>query len=315
MKDKLNIIYAGTPSFAVPSLEVLVKADFFVSHVLTQPDKRAGRGMKIIQSPVKQKALELNIPVLQPESLMDDLIYEKIKKINPDIFVVAAYGLIIPQKILDLFRCDALNIHASLLPRWRGAAPIHRAIQWGDNEIGITIMKIIKQLDAGPMIRKSSIRNDNLTTGAATAMLAKLGANLMKEVIRDLENKKPLIYEEQDESFATYAEKITKQEARLNLDDSAQQVIQKINAFNPFPGVYSYFRGKLFKIWRAKKVSIKDQKNKFGYLFVDDKKLYLGLKNETIEIEEIQIEGKSKMTAIEFIDGYKIVQQELILNE
>jgi methionyl-tRNA formyltransferase len=315
MKNKLNIIYAGTPQFAVPPLEILAKSNFLISCVLTQPDKRAGRGMKIIQSPVKEKALELSIPVLQPESLKDDLIYAEIKGMKADIFIVAAYGLIIPQRILDLFDYGTLNLHASLLPRWRGAAPIHRAIEAGDEELGVTIMKVVQKLDAGPMIKKASIINDNLTTGVATEKLSILGAKLIKDVISDLKDGKVLSFEEQDESDVSYAEKINKLEAKLNFANNPKQLIQKINAFNPSPGLHYLFRGKLIKIWQAEIAKEDFHNHKYGYFSVQFKRLFLGVKGGAIEIKEIQIEGKSKMSAIEFIDGYQIDHQELLLNE
>lgn len=315
MKNKLKIIYAGTPEFSVPTLEILTNSNLMISHILTQPDQKAGRGMKLLTSPLKKKALELGIPVLQPNNLKDDFIFEKIKSIKADILLVAAYGIIIPQKILDLFPIETLNIHASLLPKWRGAAPIQRAIQAGDAKLGVTIMKIVEKLDAGPMACKAEIINDNLTTEIATKELALLGANLIKEVLEDLNNGKTISWKEQNESLVTYAEKIKKEEALIDFNDNAENLARKINAFNPFPGVRLKFRDKLLKIWKAKPMDRTSPTHKYGYFFIDKKRLLLGLAKSSIEIIEIQIEGKSKMSAQEFVSGYQINQQEKIFNE
>ena len=176
-------------------------------------------------------------------------------------------------------------------------------------------MKVVQKLDAGPMIKKASIVNDNLTTGVATEKLSILGAKLIKDVISDLKDGKVLGFEEQDESDVSYAEKINKLEAKLNFANNPKQLIQKINAFNPSPGLHYLFRGKLIKIWQAEIAKEDFHNHKYGYFSVQSKRLFLGVKGGAIEIKEIQIEGKSKMSAIEFIDGYQIDHQELLLNE
>ena len=312
MSDRLKIIFAGTPYFAVPTLQILNDSGFDIQCVLTQPDQKSGRGLKFNPSPVKQLAEKLSIPIYQPETLKNTDVFEKIKSIEADIMVVAAYGLIIPKDILELFDGNVFNVHASLLPKWRGAAPIHRAIENGDKEIGITIMGVEERLDAGPMFRKIAIKNDQkLTTGELTEILAFKGAEAMRDLINDFEKSESVTSQIQDESEATYAKKILKEEAQINLNDSADIFVRKSLAFNPFPGIQSKFRGKLIKFWRTKKTSfIHDNNIEPGVLLKKNYNLYLRLINEFVEIEELQVEGRKKMFAKEFISGYKLEQPE-----
>jgi len=312
---KLKIIFAGTPEFAVPTLNALHKEDYQVLLVLTQPDRRSGRGMHFKSSPVKQKATELNIPVFQPDNLKDEDVIKKIININADILIVAAYGLIIPTKILDIFVKGSYNVHASLLPAWRGAAPIHRAIEAGDSKIGVTIMSVAPKLDAGDMVKKKSIDlEEGITTGEMTKIISKLGAELMVNVVNDIDFDKPLKFTKQDESIMTYANKINKFEARVIWKDvESKVIIRKINAFNPFPGVFCNFRGKIIKIWQAR-IENNVKTNEPGKLYIDSEKnnLFVTTADGAIEIKEIQLEGKRKMTAEEFIITNKIKNEEFL---
>ena len=312
MSDRLKIIFAGTPYFAAPTLQILNDSGFDIQYVLTQPDQKSGRGLRFNASPVKQLAEKLNIPIYQPETLKNTDVFKKIKSIEADIMVVAAYGLIIPKDILELFDGNVFNVHASLLPKWRGAAPIHRAIENGDKEIGITIMGVEERLDSGPMYRKVAIQNDQkLTTGELTEILAFKGAEAMRDLINDFEKSESVTSQIQDESEATYAKKILKEEAQINLNDSADIFVRKSLAFNPFPGIQSKFRGKLIKFWRTKKTSfIHNNNTEPGVLLKKNHNLYLRLLHEFVEIEELQVEGKKKMFAKEFISGYKLEQPE-----
>jgi methionyl-tRNA formyltransferase len=295
-------------------LQILNDSGFDIQYVLTQPDQKSGRGLRFNASPVKQLAEKLNIPIYQPETLKNTDVFKKIKSIEADIMVVAAYGLIIPKDILELFDGNVFNVHASLLPKWRGAAPIHRAIENGDKEIGITIMGVEERLDSGPMYRKVAIKNDQkLTTGELTEILAFKGAEAMRDLINDFEKSESVTSQIQDESEATYAKKILKEEAQINLNDSADIFVRKSLAFNPFPGIQSKFRGKLIKFWRAKKTSFTIDNNiEPGVLFKNNHNLYLRLHDEFVEIEELQVEGKKKMFAKEFISGYKLEHPENI---
>ena len=313
---KLKIIFAGTPEFAEPTLTALHKEGHQILLALTQPDRKAGRGMNIKLSPIKEKAENLGIRIFQPEKLNNDAVFKKLFDLNADILVVAAYGLIIPSKILDIFIKGSYNVHASLLPAWRGAAPIHRAIEAGDPQIGVTIMSVAPELDTGDIIRKESISlGKDANTGEMTKYLAKLGAKLMVNVVNDVADNKTLKLTKQNESEVTYASKIKKSEAKVIWKDvTSKKIVSKVNAFNPFPGVSCNFRGKLLKIWKAtKEDNIKI--NKSGSLFVNTEKtnLFIGTVGGAIEVTEIQLEGKRKMTAKEFIIANDISNGELLL--
>ena len=309
MNKKLKIIFAGTPQFAVPTLERISNVSFEIICVLTQPDRRAGRGMKTIPSHVKNTANKLGLLIMQPQSLKNPEVFNAIKDLKADILVVAAYGLIIPEKILNLFHKGCFNVHASLLPRWRGAAPIHRAIENGDNKIGVTIMKVVSKLDAGPMIKKISV--DLLTqstTGEMTDLMALKGAELMAEVLEDIAKGNEIVSTIQDETKVTYANKINKIEGKLNLDDSPGKLARKIKAFNPYPGITYIFRSKILKIWDAIPINLLPVRNfSPGDLISIDKKLILILNHGALELYEVQIEGANKISGKDFITRYSLV--------
>ena len=315
MDNYLKIIFAGTPEFSVPTLIALNTDYSKVIHVLTQPDKKSGRGMKNSYSPVKKTALRLNIPILQPISLKDDDVFEIIEASNADILIVAAYGLIIPSNILALFPMGCYNVHASLLPRWRGAAPIHRAIEAGDKATGVTIMKVVEKLDAGPMLISKSIDLDkNITTGEATKSLANIGAILMEQIVSSIQKKETITIVEQSESLVTYAKKINKSEARLNMCHAPEVIVRKINSLNPYPGAAIIFRDKILKIWKADVIKNKDKSMQMsiGELYTYNEELILKLENGVIKIIELQPEGKTRMDASSFIRGHEITKIEKI---
>ena len=315
INKKIKIVFAGTPEFSVQTLSALHKEGYQIPLVLTQPDRKSGRGMNLNSSPVKKKAQELNIPVYQPNKLSDIEVIKKLIKVNADILVVAAYGLIIPSEILDIFLKGSYNVHASLLPLWRGAAPIHRAIEAGDMKIGVTIMSVIPKLDAGEMIRKESIGlSKDANTGEITKILSKLGADLMVNVINDVDSNKALKLIKQNETEATYANKIAKSEAKVIWKETtSEQIIRKVNAFNPFPGIFCIFRGKVLKIWKAtKEDNIKINKSGILSVNLERSNLFIGTVDGAIEVKEIQLEGKRKMTAKEFIIANEINDDELL---
>ena len=315
MDNYLKIIFAGTPEFSVPTLIALNTDYSKVIHVLTQPDKKSGRGMKNSYSPVKKTALRLNIPILQPISLKDNDAFEILEASNADILIVAAYGLIIPSNILALFPMGCYNVHASLLPRWRGAAPIHRAIEAGDKATGVTIMKIVEKLDAGPMLISKSIDLDkNITTGEVTKNLANIGAILMEQIVLSIQKKETISIVEQRESLVTYAEKINKSEARLNMCHAPEVIVRKINSLNPYPGAAIIFRDKILKIWKADIIKNKDKniQMSIGELYTYNEELILKLENGVIKIIELQPEGKTRMDASSFIRGHEITKIEKI---
>ncbi|MEQ1526224.1 MAG: methionyl-tRNA formyltransferase [Gallionella sp.] len=246
----MKIIFAGTPHFAAQALEALLQEHQIVA-VLTRPDRPSGRGMQLVASPVKQLAVAHGIPVLQPTTLKAEAAQQEIAALNADVMVVAAYGLILPKAVLELPRFGCLNIHASLLPRWRGAAPIQRAIQAGDAETGITIMQMDVGLDTGDMLLRKSCAieaNDNSTT--LHDKLAELGASSILEVLRLLQAQQ-LQPVKQNDADASYAAKLLKPEAQIDWQQDAQLIERTVRALNPFPVCQSNLQGLTIKIWQA----------------------------------------------------------------
>jgi len=312
---KLSVVFAGTPDFAVPALEKINLAGYEVKLVLTQPDRRSGRGMSIKKSPVKQKSNELGIPVYQPETLKNNAeIKNAIIAKHVDILIVVAYGLMIPDEILNLFDGHIYNIHASILPRWRGAAPIHRAIEAGDKETGVTIMKIVKQLDAGPMIMKEKVPiTSKDTTEILSKKLSECGALMIVSLLKEIEKGKIIKWEDQNERYVTYAEKIKKSESALNLNDSPEVLCQKIRAFNPFPMMSINFEGKNLKIVKAEKYNKECKQNLLpGKLYLLEDDLLLKLVSGILKLDIVRLEGKKTMTALDFVKGYKVLNLNLV---
>ncbi|HEX8964653.1 MAG TPA: methionyl-tRNA formyltransferase [Rhodocyclaceae bacterium] len=245
----MRVAFAGTPEFARVALEAVLAAGFEVPLVLTQPDRPAGRGMQLHASPVKQLAAARGIPVAQPERLRDPATHAPLVDAAPDVLVVAAYGLILPQAVLDIPRLGCINIHASLLPRWRGAAPIQRAIEAGDAETGITVMRMEAGLDTGPMLLKQALPIGAQDTAATLHdKLAALGGRLIVDALRGLPGLAPVV---QPEAGVTYANKIEKAEAAIDWRQPAAQVERRVRAFNPFPGAAATLRQTPVKVWMA----------------------------------------------------------------
>ena len=311
---KISIIFAGTPEFAVPALEKINLAGFEIKLVLTQPDRKSGRGMNVRKSPVKEKSIELDIPVYQPEVLTNNKeALNSITSKKADILIVVAYGLIIPEEILNLFNGHIYNIHASLLPRWRGAAPIHRAIEAGDKETGITIMKIVNQLDAGPMIMKEKVPiSTEDTTDFLSNKLSKLGASMINTLLNNIERGKVIKLEKQNEEDVTYAKKINKLEALADFNNSPEVLCQKIRAFNPFPMININFEGKSLKIVKANIYNKEIKKNlESGKLFLQGEDLLLSLSSGVLKLEEVRLEGKKTMIASDFVKGQQVMRINL----
>ena len=251
----LRILFAGTPDFASLHLKALIESEHTLIGVCTQPDRPAGRGKKLTASPVKRLALEAGLPVYQPASLKAENDRQLLADLQADVMVVVAYGLILPQPVLDMPHLGCLNVHASLLPRWRGAAPIQRAIEAGDRQSGITIMQMDAGLDTGDMLASAScpIRGDT-TAASLHDELAALGAPLLLQVLADLQAHQQGA-QEQDDAKATYAGKILKQEAAINWQQDALTLDRRIRAFNPFPVCFSTLGGERVKLWQAHPVA------------------------------------------------------------
>lgn len=247
----LNIIFAGTPDFAARHLQALIDSQHNVIGVYTQPDRPAGRGKKLTASPVKELAIANNIPVFQPGSLRKEPAQQELAALNADIMVVVAYGLILPKVVLDTPRLGCINVHGSILPRWRGAAPIQRALWAGDKETGVTIMQMDVGLDTGDMLLKTTLPiEDNDTSASLYEKLAEQGPIALLQALEGLANG-TLAAEKQDESLASYAEKLSKEEARLNWNKSAKQLWQEVRAFNPWPVSYFEHQGNTIKVWQT----------------------------------------------------------------
>lgn len=287
----------GTPDFAVKALEALA-ARHEVVCVYTREPQEAGRGKKLTKSPVHEFAEAHGILVRTPKTLRSAEAQAELKALQADISVVAAYGLILPQAVIEAFPLGCINIHGSLLPRWRGAAPIQRAIEAGDNESGITIMKVVEKLDAGDMLLKGSVPITAETTGETLHdAMAGLGAEL---IVKALDNWQNLHAEPQDERLVTYAAKIDKAESRLDFSMPAEVLERKIRAFNPYPAVYFEYGGERYKILRARVV---DETGDAGAILAGAGRLVIACGDKALEVTEIQRQGKKKMPTEELLRG------------
>jgi methionyl-tRNA formyltransferase len=303
--NKLKIIFAGTPHFAARALEALLANHFEVIAVLTQPDRPAGRGMQLTPSPVKQLALQHDIPVLQPVSLKNMESQQQIAAFQADVMVVAAYGLILPAAVLTMPRMGCLNIHASLLPRWRGAAPIQRAILAGDTETGITIMQMDEGLDTGDMLLKTPCEISTQDTAQTLHdKLAKRGAETIVDVLKKLQQGS-LSATAQDSSLATYAGKITKSEAQIDWSHSAAELSRAIRAYNPVPGSYSLLNGTIIKCWQASEV-----KAGIGepgtVLAANAQGIQVACGQGALNLEILQRPNSKALLASQFIQGFPV---------
>ncbi len=299
----MRIAFAGTPEFARVALEAILAAGFEVPLVLTQPDRRAGRGQKLQASPVKRLALERGIPVHQPERLKDPATHQPLIAAAADVMVVAAYGLILPQAVLDVPRRGCINIHGSLLPRWRGAAPIQRAIEAGDRETGVTIMQMELGLDSGPMLLQEAISIAAADTAASLHdRLAALGARLVVTALRDFDRLAPVV---QPEAGVTYARKIEKAEADLDWSRPATELVRKVRAFDPFPGAAASLEQTPLKIWRAEAVNGEGKPG--TVLAASGEGILIACGEDVLRITELQKPGGRRLAAADFLRGFPLV--------
>jgi methionyl-tRNA formyltransferase len=300
----LNIIFAGTPHFAAHHLQALIDSQHNVVAVYTQPDRPSGRGKKLTPSPVKALALQHDLPVEQPLSLKVANAQTTLAAYNADVMVVVAYGLLLPQIVLDTPRYGCLNVHGSLLPRWRGAAPIQRAIEMGDSETGITIMQMDKGLDTGDMLL--TVACDITATETSASLhdkLMMLGTPALLEVLSQLSSG-TVVAEKQNNDLACYAEKITKQEAEIDWGEAAEHIVQKIQAFNPFPIAYSFLNDKRIKIYSASVTENSKAIASGTIISVDDDGIAIACGQQAILVSMLQIPNKKAMTVKELLNGY-----------
>ena len=303
----LNIIFAGTPDFAAQHLQAILNSQHNVIAVYTQPDKPAGRGKKLQASPVKQLAEQNNIPVYQPKSLRKEEAQFELKALNADVMVVVAYGLILPKAVLDAPRLGCLNVHGSILPRWRGAAPIQRSIWAGDAQTGVTIMQMDEGLDTGDMLHK--VYCDILPTETSTSLynkLAELAPSALIDVLDNLENGK-FIAEKQDDSQSNYAEKLSKEEAQLDWSLSAMQLERNIRAFNPWPIAYFSTEDKdgntqTLKVYQAEVFPHQD-KPAGTILSADKNGIQIATVDGVLNLLQLQPAGKKPMSAQDLLNG------------
>ena len=301
----MRILFAGTPEFALPPLQALIDEDCDIVAVLTQPDRPAGRGKHLRASPVKQLALDNGLVVLQPESLKDPVWQQKLAALQPDLMVVVAYGLMIPAQLLDLPRLGCWNIHASLLPRWRGAAPIQRAIEAGDEKTGVCIMQMEVTLDTGPVYHcLTTVIKPSDTAGILHDRLSEMGAQALKyciEMLRKGELAQPVA---QDDTQAIYAKKLSKAEAELDWNQAAEVLQRRVRAFNPWPVAWCELGGQRLRIWQAEVVDNIPGCSP-GQLAADRQFLIVGTAEKSLKILEIQRAGGQRMNAEQFLNAHK----------
>nr|WP_306804524.1 methionyl-tRNA formyltransferase [Providencia sp. PROV019] len=299
----MKIIFAGTPDFAAKHLAALLDTRHKVVGVLTRHDKPAGRGKKLTPSPVKVLAEEHQLPVFQPVSLKDSENQQWIKNQNADLMIVVAYGLILPQAVLDIPRLGCLNVHGSLLPRWRGAAPIQRSIWAGDTETGVTIMQMDAGLDTGDMLYKAICPiTPNDTSASLYAKLAITGPEALIHTVEMLSSGQ-CIAEKQDESLANYAEKLSKEEARINWQDDAVHIERCIRAFNPWPMSYFIVEEQLIKVWQAEVLTEAHDKQPGTIISADKKGISIATGNGILNIIQLQPPGKKAMSAQDILNS------------
>ena len=302
----MKVIFAGTPDFAAAALKAIAAAGFEIPLVLTQPDRPKGRGMQLAPSPVKQAALELGLRVAQPEKLRNNAeALQMLKEVEADVMVVAAYGLILPQDVLDTPKHGCLNIHASLLPRWRGAAPIQRAIEAGDAETGVCIMQMDIGLDTGDVVseHRYTIQPTDTANEVHDALM-NLGAAAIVADLQQLKAEGRLKSVKQPEEGVTYAQKLSKEEARINWNESAAVIERKIRAFNPIPAAWVEYQGKPMKIWRAEVVA---QQGRAGeVLFCSSDGLIIACGENALKITELQPSGSKRMDIAAFAAGHTV---------
>ena len=302
----MKVIFAGTPDFAAAALKAIAAAGFEIPLVLTQPDRPKGRGMQLAPSPVKQAALELGLRVAQPEKLRNNAeALQMLKEVEADVMVVAAYGLILPQDVLDTPKHGCLNIHASLLPRWRGAAPIQRAIEAGDAETGVCIMQMDIGLDTGGVVseHRYAIQPTDTANEVHDALM-NLGAEAIVADLQQLKTEGRLKSVKQPEEGVTYAQKLSKEEARINWNESAAVIERKIRAFNPVPAAWVEYQGKPMKIWRAEVVA---QQGRAGeVLSCSSDGLIVACGENALKITQLQPSGSKRMDIAAFAAGHTV---------
>lgn len=311
--SKTRVVFMGTPDFAVSCLEMIIAEKYEVAAVVTQPDRPRGRGQKLQPSPVKEVALTHHIPVLQPQKIKEANFINELTDLRPDIIIVVAFGQFLPKSILELPPLGCINVHASLLPKYRGAAPIHWAVLNGENSTGVTTMFMDIGMDTGDMIIKKEIhieKNDN--TGKIHDQLKTLGADALKETLSLLVSQNaPRV--KQDHTQATYASLLTKEMERINWQASAKSIHNHVRGFNPWPGAFCLHRGRLLKVWQTRVIDDHTTYTHPGRIkSIDQEKITIETGEGLLEILEVQPESKRRICIRDYISGYELSNGELL---
>jgi methionyl-tRNA formyltransferase len=303
----VRLVFMGTPAFAVPTLERTVDAGHRVVAVFTQPDRPKGRGQKDAMPPLKEAALRMGLDVEQPERVRRPEVIERLRELSPEAMVVVGYGQILPQSILDIPPKGIINVHASLLPKYRGAAPIQWAIARGENRTGVTTMKIDAGLDTGDMLLKWETEIGAEETAVELGeRLAVAGADLLVKTLSELAT---IVPQKQNDADASYAPILKKEDGRIDWTRSRGEIVNRVRGLVPWPGCYGSLRGQRFHIWKARPADIQLVA---GRLQASDKKLYAGCKGGAVELLEVQLEGKKRMTAAAFLNGFALHEGEVL---
>lgn len=302
----MKVVFMGTPAFSVGTLDKIINEGHEVLAVVTQPDKPKGRGKAVTYTPVKEKAISHNILVYQPQKVRDEEFVQVLENLNPDVIVVVAFGQILPKAILDLPKYGCINVHASLLPKYRGAAPIQWSIIDGEMETGVTTMYMAEGLDTGDMIMKSVIPiEEDETGGSLHDKLSTLGANLLIETLKNLENGSA-IRTKQDDSQSNYAKMLTKALGRIDFSKSAAEIERLIRGLNPWPSAYTTMDAKTVKIWSAEVIDKEFEGNVADIVEITKEAIIIKTSKGALAIKELQLEGKKRMSVENFLRGYSI---------
>ena len=304
----MRVIFMGTPDFAVGTLQALLQSEHEVVAVVTQPDKPKGRGKAMQFTPVKEVAAEAGIPVLQPKKVREEAVVEELRSYHPDVIVVVAFGQLIPKSILEMPKYGCVNVHASLLPKYRGAAPIQWAVIDGEEKSGVTTMQMDEGLDTGDMLLTEEVTLDPEETGGSLCdKLSQVGAQLLLKTLDALENAAVTPQKQPAESTTAYAAMLNKKMGEIDWSQSAVQIERLVRGLNPWPSAYTHLAGKTVKIWKAAVRPSREQKKELGSVILEDKK-HFGIQtgDGVLEILELQLEGKKRMTADAFLRGYQL---------
>ena len=300
----MRIIFAGTPEFSVPVLQTLIDSAHSVVGVYSQPDRPAGRGRKLQQSPVKQLAVQHELAVFQPASLKPTDQHQILKDLQPDLMVVVAYGLLLPQSILNVPGLGCVNLHASLLPRWRGAAPIQRAILAGDATTGVCLMQMEAGLDTGPVLASDTCSiTESDTSGELHDRLSEMSARLLAANLDALENKS-LTMVVQDDQLATYARKLKKSEAVIDWSQTAGQIDRQVRAFNPWPVAQTQYEDHVLRVWKSVPAVYAGDKKPGSVLSTDKHGILVACGKAALRLQEVQLPGGKRLTAAQFLNAH-----------